>query len=171
MCRWLGSGLLNGGGEARARLVSTVTIESQIEPPVGGDRMDRHDVVPVIRLGGRPGWPVVDGRGVGDGASGRRVGVVDRLAFSRCGRVVLETEGSGKIVKGWRMKVAEIFSLGGCGGGHHGGGYGGGGHRGYGGSDRHYGHGDYYMSSYGGHGGEHYDRHEGGGLLGILGGY
>jgi hypothetical protein len=27
------------------------------------------------------------------------------------------------------------------------------------------------MSSYGGHGGERYDRHEGGGLLGILGGY
>jgi hypothetical protein len=43
-----GSRLLNGGGEARAHLVSTITIGSQIEPPVGGDRMDRHDVVPVI---------------------------------------------------------------------------------------------------------------------------
>jgi hypothetical protein len=64
------------------------------------------------------------------------------------------------------MKIAEIFSLGGRGGR----GYGGGGSGGYGGSERHYRHGDYHRSSYGGHSGEHYDRH-GGGLLGILGGY
>jgi hypothetical protein len=63
------------------------------------------------------------------------------------------------------MKIAEIFSLGSCGGG----GYGG--SRGYGGSERHYHHGDSYRSSYGGYRGEHYDRHRGGGLLGILGGY
>ena len=68
------------------------------------------------------------------------------------------------------MKIAEIFSVGGCGGRSHGGrGYGGSGS--YGGSERHYRHGDYYRSSYGRHSGEHYDRHDGGGLLGILGGY
>ena len=69
------------------------------------------------------------------------------------------------------MKIAEIFSLGRCGGGHgyDGGGYGG--SRGYGGSGHHYRHEDYYRSSYGGHRGEHYDRHRGGGLLRILGGY
>jgi hypothetical protein len=61
------------------------------------------------------------------------------------------------------MKIAEIFSLGGR--SHGGGGYG------YGGYERHYRHGDSYRSSYGGHRGEHYDRHHGGGLLGILGGY
>jgi hypothetical protein len=56
------------------------------------------------------------------------------------------------------MKIAEIFSLGGCGGhGYSDGGYGGWG--GHGGSERHYSHGDYHRSSYGG------------GLLGILGGY
>jgi hypothetical protein len=53
-----------------AHLVSIVTIWSQREPSVGGDRMGSYDVVPVICFGGRPGWPVVDGRGVGDGASG-----------------------------------------------------------------------------------------------------
>jgi hypothetical protein len=37
----------------------------------------------------------------------------------------------------------------------------------YGGSERHYRHGDYYRSSYGGHDGRHYDRHDGGGLLGL----
>lgn len=64
------------------------------------------------------------------------------------------------------MKVAEIFSLGGCGGR----GYGGEGSHGYGDYERHNRHGDYYRSSYGGHRGEHYDRRDGG-LLGILGGY
>lgn len=68
------------------------------------------------------------------------------------------------------MKIAEIFSVGGCGGhGYGDGGYGGWG--GHGGSERHYSRGDYHRSSYGGHRGEHYDRHESGGLLGILGGY
>jgi hypothetical protein len=67
------------------------------------------------------------------------------------------------------MKISEIFSLGGCGGrGYGGGGYGAGS---YGGSERDYRHGDYYRSSYGGRGGEHYDRHDGGGLLGIFGEY
>jgi hypothetical protein len=65
------------------------------------------------------------------------------------------------------MKIAEIFSLGRCGGGY-GHGHGGGS---YGGSERDYRHGDYYRSSYGRRSGEHYDRHNGGGLLGILGGY
>ena len=68
------------------------------------------------------------------------------------------------------MKVGEIFSLGGCGGR----GYGGGGYDrsgGYGGFERHYRHGDYYRGSYGDYDGEHYDRHDGGGLLGILGRY
>lgn len=62
------------------------------------------------------------------------------------------------------MKIAEIFSLGGCGGrGYECGGYGG--------SERHYRHGDSYRSSYSGYRSEHYDRRHGGGLLGILGGY
>ena len=66
------------------------------------------------------------------------------------------------------MKISEIFSLGGCGGGYGHGGYGGGR---YGGSERDYPHGDYYRSSYERRSGEHYDRHDDGGLLGILGGY
>ncbi|MGB8995311.1 MAG: hypothetical protein WCB57_18805 [Pseudonocardiaceae bacterium] len=61
------------------------------------------------------------------------------------------------------MKIAEIFSHGGCGG------------RGHGGcdgdSERHNRRGDYYWSSDRDHNEEHYDRHRGGGLLGILGGY
>jgi hypothetical protein len=61
------------------------------------------------------------------------------------------------------MKIAEIFSLGGCGGRGHGGGYG------Y--SERHNRHGDDYRSYRYDRGGEYYDRHEGGGLLGILGEY
>lgn len=61
------------------------------------------------------------------------------------------------------MKIASVFSLGGCGGR----GYGSGG---YGGSERHYRHEDSYRSNYGSHRGEHYDRHDDGGLLGILGG-
>jgi hypothetical protein len=68
------------------------------------------------------------------------------------------------------MKIADVFSLGGCGGR----GYGGSNYDrsgGYGSSKRHYRHGDYYRRSYGGHDGRHYDRHVGGGLLGILGGY
>lgn len=69
------------------------------------------------------------------------------------------------------MKIAEIFSQGGCGGGHgHGdyghGGYGGGG---YGDSQRHYRHEGSYRSYYGGHNGDRYERHNEGGLLGILG--
>lgn len=67
------------------------------------------------------------------------------------------------------MRIVEIFSLGGCGGrGYSGGSYGG---SGYSDSERHYRHRDYYRSYYGGHNGGHYDRHDGGGLLGILGGY
>jgi hypothetical protein len=66
------------------------------------------------------------------------------------------------------MKIAEIFSLGRCGGGYGHGGYGGGS---YGGSERDYRHGDYYRSSYGRRSGEHYDRHDDGELLGILGGH
>jgi hypothetical protein len=67
------------------------------------------------------------------------------------------------------MKISEIFSLGGCDGRGYGhGGYGGGS---YGGSERDYRHGDYHRSSYGRRSGEHYDRHDGGGLLGILGEY
>jgi len=59
------------------------------------------------------------------------------------------------------MKIAEIFSFGGSYGNHEG-------HRSYGGSERHYRHGYYSRSSYYG---SHYDRHNGGGLLGILGRY
>jgi hypothetical protein len=166
----VGSTLLHGEGEACAQAVSTVTIGSQIEPSVCGARKTGCDVVPAIRFGGSPSWFAADGRGVGDGALGRRVGVVDRLAISRGGRVVLETEVPGeKQLREWCMKIAEIFSLGGRGGrGHDGGGYGGSG--GYGRSERHYGHGDNYRSSYGGHSGKHYDRHDDDGLLGILGG-
>lgn len=58
---------------------------------------DSHDVVPVFRFGGSPFRLTVDD----GGASGRRVGVVDRLAVSRGGRVVLETNRFGKeIVEG-----------------------------------------------------------------------
>ena len=67
------------------------------------------------------------------------------------------------------MKIGEIFSVGGCGGRGYGGGYSRPG--GYGGSERRYRHGDHYRGSYGGHDGERYDRYDGGGLLGILGGY
>lgn len=68
------------------------------------------------------------------------------------------------------MKIGEIFSLGRCGGGgYRGGGYGRYGD--YGDFEHHDGHRDYYGSSYHHRGGEHYDRHRGGGLLGILGGY
>jgi hypothetical protein len=64
------------------------------------------------------------------------------------------------------MKIAEIFSFG-CGSN----GYGGsGGHSGYGGSEHHYRHGGYSGSYEGYRHGEHYDRRNGGGLLGILGG-
>ena len=62
------------------------------------------------------------------------------------------------------MKIAEIFSLGGCGGGSYG--HGGGG---YGDSERHYHHEDSYRSYYGGHNGDRYERHNEGGLLGIFG--
>lgn len=68
------------------------------------------------------------------------------------------------------MKVAGIFSVG-CGHGGYGDHRGYGGYGGYGGSERHYGHRDYSRSYYGGHRGEHYDRYNGGGLLGILGKY
>lgn len=61
------------------------------------------------------------------------------------------------------MKIAEIFSHGGCGGR----GYGGG----YGDSERHNRRESYYGGSDRHHGEEHYDRHNRGGLLGILGGY
>jgi hypothetical protein len=70
-----------------------------------------------------------------------------------------QTFPGGTITGECYMKIAEIFSLGGCGG------------RGHGGSERHYRHGDYYRSSYREHYGERYDRHDRGGLLGILGGY
>lgn len=65
------------------------------------------------------------------------------------------------------MKIAEIFSHG-CGSNHggHRGGYGGGG---YGDSERRYRHEDSYRRYYGGHDGDRYERHNEGGLLGILG--
>jgi hypothetical protein len=62
-----GSRCREGAGAApadRAHLVSTITIGSQIEPPVGGHRKNSHDVVSVIRFGCSPGWPAVDGRGL-----------------------------------------------------------------------------------------------------------
>jgi hypothetical protein len=58
------------------------------------------------------------------------------------------------------MKIAEIFSFG-CGSG----GYGG-----SGGYERHYHHGSYSRSYEGYRHGDQYDRHNGGGLLGIIGG-
>jgi hypothetical protein len=61
------------------------------------------------------------------------------------------------------MKIAEIFSHGGCGGR----GYG---SEGYGDSERYNRHRD-YRGSYSEHNGEHYDRHDDGGLLGIFGEY
>ena len=61
------------------------------------------------------------------------------------------------------MKIAEIFSNGGCGDRGHG--------NGYGDSEHHTRRDDYFGSSYRDHNGEGYDRHDRGGLLGILGGY
>jgi hypothetical protein len=65
-------------------------------------------------------------------------------------------------------KIAEIFSLGGCGGGH-GGGYGRGYGGGYGDSECHFHYGNSYGSYSGGHHGDRYESHNGGGLLGIFG--
>ena len=75
----VGSTLLHGEGEARAHAVSTVTIGSQIEPSVCGARKNSHDVVPVIRFGGSPGWFAADGRGV---AMGHLVGGLVSLIAS-----------------------------------------------------------------------------------------
>ncbi len=47
--------------------MNTVTIGVQIEPSVGGARKDSHDVIVIIRFGGRPRWPAVEAAGLAMG--------------------------------------------------------------------------------------------------------